>query len=84
MHIDGTVLANRHVVGMVRKPNHHEHPLGHAVPERLILRKRGEPKLLMHLNEGCVIEFYIATTFGMLLDGFYITGPEDGAGTEGA
>ena len=82
MHIDGTVLSNRQVVGVVRKPNHNEHPLGHAVPERLLLRRRGEPKLRMHVDTGDVIEFYIATTFGMLLDGFCVTAPEDGTKTQ--
>jgi len=83
MHIDGTVLSNRQVVGVVRMPNHNEHPLGHAVPEQLLMRKRGEPKLRMHLNDGCVIEFYIASTlYGMLLDGFCITDPEDEAKTQ--
>jgi len=80
MHIDGTLLSNRQVVGVVRQPHHNEHPLGHAVPERLLMRKRGEPKLRMHLKDGCVIEFYIASTlFGMLLDGVCISAPEDGA-----
>jgi hypothetical protein len=79
MHIDGTVLSNRQVVGVVRKPNHNEHPLGHAVPERLLMQRRGEPKLRMHLDDGHVIEFSIATTFGMLVDGVCITVPEGGS-----
>ena len=76
MRLEGSIWSDGRVVGTVQC-DHLHHPLGHPVPQHLVTQDYRGPKFRMGLESGDVIEFYIGSTRGVLVNGRWLRAATD-------